>query len=260
MINDNMIDIVIVSHGNYEDLVNIFNELSGCEQCNIWVRDNLSEYKVRELCSQYSINYSPALRCEGFALNNNIIVEEIIRKYNALCTNNESHYVLFMNPDAFITKTALTLLNEKVLQNQPDMFTIDLYKDKSFTVRDPAIRRFPTVATFLCSFLMNKNNSILDRNSLIETSNPDWCASSFFGIKLNHYIDLNGFDSRFFMYCEDVDLCYRAKQRGLNLTYYPDICGIHRANHGSKKIFSQNFLWHFSSAIRYIWYRINEHR
>ena len=255
-----MIDIVIVSHGNYEDLVNIFDELSGCEQCNIWVRDNLSEDKVRVLCSQYNVNYSPALRSEGFALNNNIIVEEIIKQRNNCHSDYESHYILFMNPDAFINKKDFVSLKKKVIKTQPDMFTIDLYKDKLFTVRDPAIRHFPSIATFFFSFLVNKNNSIIERDNLTETSNPDWCASSFFGIKLRNYIDLNGFDSRFFMYCEDVDLCYRAKQKGLKLTYYPDICGIHRANHGSKKIFSQNFLWHFSSAIRYIWYRINERR
>ena len=33
---------------------------------------------------------------------------------------------------------------------------------------------------------------------------------------------LNGFDERFNMYGEDVDLCLRAKKEGINCYYWPD--------------------------------------
>lgn len=257
--NKKIFDIVIVTHGNYEDLKVIFAELAESELCRIWVRDNLSQDNIRDLCNKYNVNYSPALRREGFALNNNIMVEEIVKYSNPQDVKDKNlQYLIFMNPDAFISKEYLASLSDKVIKSEPDMFTIDLYKDSSFKVRDPAVRRFPTIATFILSFLFKKNNSIIDREGLNEDSDPDWCASSFFGVKIKDYIALNGFNSRFFMYCEDVDFCYRAKRKGLILTYYHDICGIHRANHGSKNIFSRHFFWHLSSAFRYIWYRINE--
>lgn len=255
-----MIDIIIVNHNNYDDISVILDELSGNEQCRIWVRDNLSQNKIQELCEKHQVHYSAAIRQEGFALNNNITVEQVTRAMIESQIVDKSSYLLFMNPDAFITKEQFKYLNAKINVNTPDMFTIDLYKDQDFKIRDPSIRHFPNIMTFLLSFLFGKNNSIIDRDKLDEKSTPDWCASSFFGIKSEHFIALNGFNSRFFMYCEDVDLCFRAKNMGLKLTYYPDVRGIHRANHGSKKIFSRNFYWHLSSVIRYMWYRINERK
>ena len=41
---------------------------------------------------------------------------------------------------------------------------------------------------------------------------------------------LNGFDERFNMYGEDVDLCLRAKQKGINCYYWPDVKLYHHVS------------------------------
>ncbi|MGK5922051.1 glycosyltransferase family 2 protein, partial [Klebsiella pneumoniae] len=60
---------------------------------------------------------------------------------------------------------------------------------------------------------------------------------------------LNGFDERYFMYLEDVDLCRRALQ--LTKIYYcPETTIVHVFNKGSYK--SKLLLWyHIRSAITY---------
>lgn len=249
-----MLNIIIVSHGTLWDIKKILSEISENKNCNFWIRDNLADPNLAAICKEYQVNYSRGLRPEGFALNNNIIAEEVIS--NAMKKGGLSgKYLLFMNPDAFITNKELTRLIDILKVSKPDMFTIDLYKDDNYTIRDPAIRKFPTLMTFISSFFFNKNPTILDRDKLSYESSIDWCASSFFGITIESFITLKGFDSKFFMYCEDVDICYRAKKLGLKLRYFPEVVGIHRANHESKTLYSRNFVWHLKSAIRYLWRR-----
>jgi GT2 family glycosyltransferase len=64
-----------------------------------------------------------------------------------------------------------------------------------------------------------------------------------------YYKNLNGFDERYFMYLEDVDLCRRALQ--LTKIYYcPETTIVHVFNKGSYK--SKLLLWyHIRSAITY---------
>jgi GT2 family glycosyltransferase len=49
----------------------------------------------------------------------------------------------------------------------------------------------------------------------------DWVSGSALMIRRDLLLDLGGFDEGFFMYCEDVDLCYRAHLRGARVSYYP---------------------------------------
>ena len=46
-------------------------------------------------------------------------------------------------------------------------------------------------------------------------------------IKTSIFLDMGGFDERFFMYMEDVDLCYRLSQRALAIWIVPPIKVIH---------------------------------
>ncbi|EPS2709584.1 glycosyltransferase family 2 protein [Cronobacter turicensis] len=245
-----MINIIIVSHNNIDDVRTILEELAGkSDNFRFWVRDNVNDNALREVCKAYGVNYNPALRREGFAVNNNIVTEHVINS----ATVADDDYFLFMNPDAFITLESMNKLCALLANQDIDMFTIDLYIDKNFSVRDPSIRAFPTLKTFLASFIFDSNKSIVNRDTMTPDSELDWCASSFFGIKTGIFRKLNGFDSRYFMYCEDVDICYRAKQKGYKLTYIPQIKGIHYAQKKSKKLFTRNFCWHLKSAVLFLW-------
>ena len=60
----------------------------------------------------------------------------------------------------------------------------------------------------------------------------------------------NGFDERFFLYMEDVDLSRRVCQSGLPVRYCPDAKVIHEAQ--SRSYRSLKFLYyHMKSAVRY---------
>jgi len=48
-------------------------------------------------------------------------------------------------------------------------------------------------------------------------SGISWIEGSLMFVRTNVFTNINGFDPDFFMYCEDVDLCYRIRKKGLEL-------------------------------------------
>ncbi len=48
-----------------------------------------------------------------------------------------------------------------------------------------------------------------------------------------------GFDESYFMYCEDVDLCYRVQQAGYKNFYYPETSIIHYKGESTRKLSSR---------------------
>lgn len=55
----------------------------------------------------------------------------------------------------------------------------------------------------------------------------DWVSGAAFCIRSDLFKKLDGFDERFFMYFEDVDLCYRTWQAGYKVIYLPHATIVH---------------------------------
>ena len=54
-----------------------------------------------------------------------------------------------------------------------------------------------------------------------------WVEGSFFLVKKDLFVELGGFDERFFLYCEEVDLCKRLIDKGCKVFYYPPVKVVH---------------------------------
>ena len=63
-------------------------------------------------------------------------------------------------------------------------------------------------------------------------------------------LQLKGFDNRFFMYMEDVDICKRIDQLGKIKLFYPKVEITHTHRKGSSKELRLFFI-HISSIIKY---------
>jgi len=59
------------------------------------------------------------------------------------------------------------------------------------------------------------------------------------------------FDERFFLYFEDVDLCYSAWKRGWQVIVHPDAVLIHEHKRESKSLFSKTALYHLASFFKF---------
>lgn len=92
-------------------------------------------------------------------------------------------------------------------------------------------RRFPTWTAFL-----GNRGSLLTRffprNPLsrsylmtdfehLATRRVDWVSGAAFAVEARVFAQLSGFDERYFLYCEDIDLCKRAAARGIATWFHP---------------------------------------
>src|SRR2546421_256364 len=64
----------------------------------------------------------------------------------------------------------------------------------------------------------------------------DWVSGAALLIRREVLEQTGGFDEGFFMYCEDVDLCYRAHELGWRVVYYPDSVIYHMIGRSSDQV------------------------
>ncbi|MBK5074423.1 glycosyltransferase family 2 protein [Budviciaceae bacterium CWB-B4] len=246
-----MIYIVIVSHHHDKMLFHSLPRVAtqNNNKYKIIIKDNVGSESLKIFCEKRFIKYISSKNRMGFGENNNYVVNYILKNY----TINKDDYIIFMNPDVTIECDELLSLVEYIERNKFSAFTIDLYKNSGFSLRDGFVRTYPTLFDFIYSFCFKKNKTILNREDIYEVITIDWCAGSFIGFDLNEFIKIDGFDESYFMYCEDLDLCYRCKLYGINVKYIPNFKAIHTAHHDNRMLFSRAFFWHVASSIRFLY-------
>jgi N-acetylglucosaminyl-diphospho-decaprenol L-rhamnosyltransferase len=76
----------------------------------------------------------------------------------------------------------------------------------------------------------------------------DWISGAFIVFKSSVFRELNGFDERYFMYCEDVDICLRLQLAGYSLAR-ADATVIHHTQRQTLKN-PRHLAWHIRSLLR----------
>jgi N-acetylglucosaminyl-diphospho-decaprenol L-rhamnosyltransferase len=81
----------------------------------------------------------------------------------------------------------------------------------------------------------------------------DWVMGSCLFLRGDALRDTGGFDEKFFMYYEDIDLCHRLGRAGWSVEYFPDVEWIHDYRRQSARR-GQGWLRliHFQSALRFL--------
>ncbi|MCX8809346.1 glycosyltransferase family 2 protein [Vibrio parahaemolyticus] len=184
----------------------------------------------------------------GFGANNNVVFEYC----NQSLGMTGEDYFLVINPDVDIELSTIQNLVSTMQSDKVRIAAINLFKDSEYEVFDCSIRNFPTFYTFSKSMLGLGNDSILDKSSIHSPIDVDWASGSFLAFLSSHYHALGGFDEKYFMYCEDVDICFRSKLLGSPVRYFPSILAIHHAQHANRNVFSKHFVWHLHSAYRFL--------
>lgn len=80
---------------------------------------------------------------------------------------------------------------------------------------------------------------------------PDWVAGMFMLFRSEVLRAMGGFDERYFLYYEDVDLCARLRARGLEVAVCPAASAIHAARRESRRNLRFAY-WHLRSALRFL--------
>jgi N-acetylglucosaminyl-diphospho-decaprenol L-rhamnosyltransferase len=85
-----------------------------------------------------------------------------------------------------------------------------------------------------------------------EIREVDWGLGACMFLRRGALKGENIFDERFFLYFEDVDLCFRMRKEGWKVTYYPEAVMVHSHARQSAGGFFNRAKWeHFKSLIKF---------
>lgn len=192
----------------------------------------------------------------GFAAGNNLAA-----------LRAKGRFLLLLNPDAIPNPGALAEgIDRMTKQVRVGMAGGELLNARGG--REPSARMFPTLRDeiFTMSGLAarypnSKTFARLDRrwaDPEVESS-VDWIPGAFVFLPAKVFAELGGFDERFFMYYEEVDLCRRLREAGYSIEYWPSLKAVHIGGASAKTVKkarvsragSQLESWRMRSALLY---------
>jgi GT2 family glycosyltransferase len=176
----------------------------------------------------------------------------------------KGEYILLLNPDTKVEPDNLQIMMD-FMKSRPDVgiSTCRLVKDDG-TI-DAASRRSepdPKAAFYRLSglqFLFPKKFGVynaLDKDPS-QSHELDACVGAYMFMSRACYEKTQGFDERYFMYGEDLDLCRKAREAGFKVWWHPATTCIHYKGQSSGKA-PQRSLYAFHDAMWIYydkWYR-----
>lgn len=166
--------------------------------------------------------------------------------HNAAFRSSSTSHFAVLNPDLRLRTFEIEPLLQ-VLEDPAIGLCAPAVYNSAGALEDSA-RRFPT----LCRLLLRKAGARTMDYSLANTPlSVDWVAGMFMLFRSEVFERVNGFDERYFMYFEDVDICSRVRSSGWDVVIHPGVRIIHDAQRASRRNW-RHMRWHVSSAFRYL--------
>jgi N-acetylglucosaminyl-diphospho-decaprenol L-rhamnosyltransferase len=113
---------------------------------------------------------------------------------------------------------------------------------------EDSVRHFPTLRLLLGK-LIGRDRSRYDFEGE-SASCVDWVAGMFMLFRSEDFRLVGGFDEKFFLYYEDVDICARLWNAGRPVLFCPTAKVIHNARRSSRTD-PRYMRWHAASMLRY---------
>jgi N-acetylglucosaminyl-diphospho-decaprenol L-rhamnosyltransferase len=113
---------------------------------------------------------------------------------------------------------------------------------------EDSARRFPSPFSILQKTLRlgGRGASAIGNQSIY----PDWAGGMFMLLPRTVFAGVQGFDSRYFLYYEDVDLCARMRLAGYRVLVTPEATVVHAARRDSHTKW-RYLRWHLASMLRF---------
>lgn len=154
-----------------------------------------------------------------------------------------SEYILLLNPDTVLKPGALWALSEH-LDRSPQAAVVGPQLVNMDGTRQISCFEFPTPLetlkkeTSLARLIWHpskfSSSEIVDGSMQMAQSVP-WVLGAALAIRRVAFDAVGGFDPSFFMYFEEVDLCYRLRQAGWQTHYEPGAVIMHIGGASTKR-------------------------
>jgi len=234
-----LISVSIVSHGHAELAAQLFDDLRAQKPTGIEVILTLNIEEALPFDPDsfpFSVKTIRNASPRGFATNHNAAFE--LADGNFFCV---------LNPDIRVTADPfLALIKE--LRNPAVGAVAPLILDADGAIEDSA-RPFPTLSSLVCKALGAEPKRYYEIGD--ESISPDWIGGMFMLLRRDAFAAVGGFDARYHLYYEDVDLCARLRLAGYDIRLVPSASVVHLARRQSRRHIKY-LLWHLRSMTRYI--------
>ncbi len=216
----------------------------------LFLVDNSPTDVLKDKYNHPEIEYMFVGKNIGFGSAHNKVIPKI---------KNLSCYHLVLNPDVTFTSDIITKLIQKIdedeklvlispkvlFPNGKDQYTSRRYP----TLSELIIRRLPFFNA-LFPYVIEKGE--YRNRDLSQSFHPDFMHGCFLLFKTEAFVKLKGFDERYFLYMEDVDICKKLDAQGLKKLYYPEVKIVHVLKKRSIKNFKL-FTFHTISVFQYFY-------
>jgi N-acetylglucosaminyl-diphospho-decaprenol L-rhamnosyltransferase len=249
------LDIIVVNWNSGKQLRKCLESVQSarrdeCQLDRVVVTDNASEDDSAEDLEHF-----------GFQLV--VIRNKANRGFAAACNQgargSNADYLLFLNPDTRLCEDSLArpvAFMEHPENRRIGIVGIQLISENgqvSHTcTRFPKARHFASQMMgldrvfprqFPSHFMATWNHA--------ESRRVDHVMGAFYLIRRTLFEKLDGFDERFFVYLEDLDLSYRAKRAGWGSFFLNDVKAYHKGGGTSEQIMPRRVFYALRSRILY---------
>lgn len=176
---------------------------------------------------------------------------------NRAFTHASGKYFCVVNPDIRVNSNPLTTLLDCARQDSVGV-AAPLVVDEQGALEDSA-RRFPTPLIILGKLF---GRAWTHDYAVAEAPvYPDWVAGMFMLFTCERFAQVGGFDARYYLYYEDVDICARLRLLNYEVVLCPQAVVTHCARRHSHRSF-RYLRWHLSSMLRFFlspgYWRLNQ--
>jgi GT2 family glycosyltransferase len=251
------VSVVVVTHESVADigacLSSVLDTCSGVTHEVIVVDNASTDGTAALVASRFpEVRVVRSTRRQGFAANCNMGASMAVGRQ-----------LLLLNPDARVGPGAVEALVAFV-DTHPEVAVVGprlVYPDGS---AQASARRFPQASTTIIRRTplrwVLRQSAAERRHLMLDAAGPDdevravdWVLGAAIAMRADLYRRLGGMDEGYRLYCEDIDLCWRAWDAGFGVAYLPGAVVEHRLSELTRRRFlTRATVWHGRSMARFV--------
>ncbi len=171
-----------------------------------------------------------------------------------------SAYVLILNPDTVVEPGTVKALSE-ALDRDAGLGVVGPRMENPDGTLYPSVRRFPDLTVAAGHAFLGlvwpanpytRRYRMLDADPDRPAADIDWVSGACFLVRRAAFDVVGGFDEAYFMYVEDVDLCWRMALAGWRVGYEPGGRVVHALGGSSRMVPYRMIAEHHRSLLRFV--------
>lgn len=229
--------VSIISHGHGAILANLLNDIQNvgiAHQARVIVTLNIPEPEAIRTEEWKFVEWIHNQNPKGFGANHNAALKDAVENYH-----------IILNPDIRLTENPLPQLIE-TLNNHPDIGLIAPKIVNGMKELEDSARLIPTPWNV---GVRGIKRLLKTAPSVNPPAQPDWLAGMFYVITKEAFTRVQGFDQRFYLYCEDIDICLRLQNIDIGIFLDSRISVQHDAQRTSSRSLTY-LMMHLYSLFR----------